>query len=328
MLVDLRQHDVGQDLARPVAVAFDHRRGGLVACRLDSEYKHCEHVAIDCRPAYHCEVRCRNPKCHPVPARGCRDPADRHARQPAGAGAGRHGARRAGQGAWLRSGADRAPGDPHHRRPHPGPAAGGGRRQGPVRQGDRGGAARRPHRPGGAFVQGHADRFCRTAWCSTAFLPREDARDAFVSRKARTLAELPRGAVVGTSSPRRQALVRRMRPDLRGRRSARQCRNAAAQARRRRGRRDAAGARRAQAARPRRCRGDGVRARRIPAGGRAGRDRHRDARGRRQDARAARRRSTMPTPRPRSRASAPSSPRSTARAARRSPAMPPSPAAA
>ena len=49
----------------------------------------------------------------------------------------------------------------------------------------------------------------------TAFLKREDARDAFVSRKARTLAELQRGAVVGTSSPRRQALLRRMRPDLR-----------------------------------------------------------------------------------------------------------------
>jgi hydroxymethylbilane synthase len=48
----------------------------------------------------------------------------------------------------------------------------------------------------------------------TAFLKREDARDAFISRKARTLAELPRGAVVGTSSPRRQALVRRRRRDL------------------------------------------------------------------------------------------------------------------
>jgi hydroxymethylbilane synthase len=46
------------------------------------------------------------------------------------------------------------------------------------------------------------------------FLPREDARDAFISRKARKPAELPRSAVVGTSSPRRQALVRRMRPDL------------------------------------------------------------------------------------------------------------------
>jgi hydroxymethylbilane synthase len=49
----------------------------------------------------------------------------------------------------------------------------------------------------------------------SAFLPREDARDAFVSRKARTLGELPHGATVGTSSPRRQAMLRRMRPDLR-----------------------------------------------------------------------------------------------------------------
>jgi hydroxymethylbilane synthase len=47
-----------------------------------------------------------------------------------------------------------------------------------------------------------------------AFLPREDARDAFVSRKAKSLRELPRGAVVGTASLRRQALVKRMRPDL------------------------------------------------------------------------------------------------------------------
>jgi hydroxymethylbilane synthase len=47
-----------------------------------------------------------------------------------------------------------------------------------------------------------------------AFLEREDARDAFVSRKAKSLAELARGAVVGTASLRRQALVKRMRPDL------------------------------------------------------------------------------------------------------------------
>ena len=47
-----------------------------------------------------------------------------------------------------------------------------------------------------------------------AFLPREDARDAFISRKAKSLRELPHGAVVGTSSPRRQALVKRLRPDL------------------------------------------------------------------------------------------------------------------
>ena len=39
----------------------------------------------------------------------------------------------------------------------PGPAAGGGGRQGPVHQGDRGSAAGRPHRSGRAFGQGHAD---------------------------------------------------------------------------------------------------------------------------------------------------------------------------
>ena len=48
-----------------------------------------------------------------------------------------------------------------------------------------------------------------------AFLPREDARDAFVSRQARTLTALPPGAVVGTASLRRQAMVKRLRPDLR-----------------------------------------------------------------------------------------------------------------
>ena len=48
----------------------------------------------------------------------------------------------------------------------------------------------------------------------SAFLPREDARDAFISRKAKSLRELPAGAVVGTASLRRQALVKRLRPDL------------------------------------------------------------------------------------------------------------------
>lgn len=47
-----------------------------------------------------------------------------------------------------------------------------------------------------------------------AYLPREDIRDAFVSAKARSLAELPEGAMVGTASLRRQALVRKFRPDL------------------------------------------------------------------------------------------------------------------
>ena len=48
----------------------------------------------------------------------------------------------------------------------------------------------------------------------SAFLPREDARDAFVGKVAKTIAELPQGAKVGSSSLRRQALIRRMRPDL------------------------------------------------------------------------------------------------------------------
>lgn len=47
-----------------------------------------------------------------------------------------------------------------------------------------------------------------------AFLPREDVRDAFISRKAASLAALPPGAVVGTAALRREALVRRLRPDL------------------------------------------------------------------------------------------------------------------
>lgn len=48
----------------------------------------------------------------------------------------------------------------------------------------------------------------------SAFLPREDARDAFVSRKAKTLQSLPDGARLGTASLRRQALAKRLRPDL------------------------------------------------------------------------------------------------------------------
>jgi hydroxymethylbilane synthase len=47
-----------------------------------------------------------------------------------------------------------------------------------------------------------------------ATLEREDVRDAFISLAYGSLAELPQGAVVGTSSLRRQAQVKRLRPDL------------------------------------------------------------------------------------------------------------------
>jgi hydroxymethylbilane synthase len=47
-----------------------------------------------------------------------------------------------------------------------------------------------------------------------AFLPREDPRDVLIARAAVTLDRLAPGAVVGTSSPRRRALVLAARPDL------------------------------------------------------------------------------------------------------------------
>ena len=43
---------------------------------------------------------------------------------------------------------------------------------------------------------------------------REDPRDAFVSGRYKSIDELPQGAVVGTSSLRRQCQIRALRPDL------------------------------------------------------------------------------------------------------------------
>src|SRR5215510_11773259 len=48
-----------------------------------------------------------------------------------------------------------------------------------------------------------------------AMLPREDARDALFAKTGTRIAELPRGAVVGTASLRRQAQLLALRPDLR-----------------------------------------------------------------------------------------------------------------
>ena len=44
--------------------------------------------------------------------------------------------------------------------------------------------------------------------------PREDPRDAFVSNTIKSLADLPQGAIVGTSSLRRQCQIKALRPDL------------------------------------------------------------------------------------------------------------------
>jgi hydroxymethylbilane synthase len=48
----------------------------------------------------------------------------------------------------------------------------------------------------------------------SAVLPRADPRDALIARGPRSLAELPRPAVVGTASLRRAAQLRAVRPDL------------------------------------------------------------------------------------------------------------------
>lgn len=48
----------------------------------------------------------------------------------------------------------------------------------------------------------------------SAILPREDARDVLVSNEYASLADLPEGAVVGTSSLRRQTQLKAVRPDL------------------------------------------------------------------------------------------------------------------
>ncbi len=45
------------------------------------------------------------------------------------------------------------------------------------------------------------------------YLPREDVRDVWISPVAATPRDLPRGAIVGTASLRRGAMLKRMRPD-------------------------------------------------------------------------------------------------------------------
>lgn len=50
--------------------------------------------------------------------------------------------------------------------------------------------------------------------CIAAYPRREDPRDALVCDSGKKLMELPKGARVGTSSPRRQAWLKRLRSDL------------------------------------------------------------------------------------------------------------------
>jgi hydroxymethylbilane synthase len=59
------------------------------------------------------------------------------------------------------------------------------------------------------------ETFLRAGLCIGACLEREDVRDALIAREAANLASLPHGARIGTASLRREALLRRARPDLR-----------------------------------------------------------------------------------------------------------------
>lgn len=54
----------------------------------------------------------------------------------------------------------------------------------------------------------------QTEFILAAIPKRADARDAFVSVRYKNTSDMPAGAIVGTSSLRRQALLRSLRPDL------------------------------------------------------------------------------------------------------------------
>ena len=101
------------------------------------------------------------------------------------------------------------------RRPHPGPVAGRRRRQGTLRQGDRRRAVAGGYRSRRPFDEGHADGSARRACARRRPAARGSERGVSRRTMAKTFAQLPSGARVGTSSVRRRtAQVARLRPDL------------------------------------------------------------------------------------------------------------------
>ncbi len=86
------------------------------------------------------------------------------------------------------------------------------------------------------------------------FLPREDVRDALISRLADTIEGLPQGATFGAASLRRQAQALRLRPDLKLELLRGNVETRLRKAEFGRGRRDPSGDGGPQAARPRRPR--------------------------------------------------------------------------
>jgi hydroxymethylbilane synthase len=56
--------------------------------------------------------------------------------------------------------------------------------------------------------------FCHQDLEIVAYTKRNDPRDAFISKNYHSFNDLPLGAIIGTSSPRRKSFLLRMRPDL------------------------------------------------------------------------------------------------------------------
>ncbi len=226
VLADLRQHDIGQDLAAPVRGPADHGRGGLVAGCLDAED---DHRCIIC-PLQWPNLRPQRPllrigsRGSPLALAQAREVRSRLAKA-CGLALER-----------IEIKIIRTTGDTIQDRPLA-EAGGKGLFTKEIEEALLAGAI---------DLAVHSSKDMPTVLPAglvlSAFLPREDARDAFISRKAKSLRELPHGAVVGTASLRRQALLKHLRPRSRHRAAARQCRDAAAQARSRRRRRDRAGA--------------------------------------------------------------------------------------
>ena len=109
---------------------------------------------------------------------------------------------------------DRRPPDRHARRPDAGErrAAPRDRRQGALHRGARAGAPRRHDRPRRPLAEGPPDRGGRRRRARCRLPARGRPRLPRLAR--RPSAEIPAGAVVGTSSLRRSAQLRALRPDL------------------------------------------------------------------------------------------------------------------
>ena len=207
MLVVLRQHDVGQDLA--AAVVGAPTSAAAVSSQVVSMPR--TSIAVFSRiaaTAYHCEVPWRNP---PPPSCGSARAAARWRwRRP-------RMTRDALRGARLRPGrveivAIRTTGDRIQDRPL---AEAGGK--GLFTKEIEEALLDRPHRPRGAFVEGHADLAARRAGARRrSCRARTRATRSSAARRA-TWRDLPHGAVVGTASLRRQAMLQRHAARSRGR---------------------------------------------------------------------------------------------------------------